>query len=86
VSTKWQNDHVVSYAGLQKGQNADPEQNALMPALLCRAVDGKLKAVAEFGRRDTFLEMNNIGQLGKVDRYEEARKQAPFSASFQMSQ
>jgi hypothetical protein len=40
----------VSYAGLQKGQNADPEQNALMPALLCRAVDGKLKAVAEFGR------------------------------------
>jgi hypothetical protein len=79
----------VSYAGLQRGRNADPEQNALMPALLCRAVDGKLKAVAELGRtacRDTLLEMNNIGQLGKADRYEEARKQAPFSASFQMSQ
>jgi hypothetical protein len=39
VSTKWPNDSAMSYAGLQKQRNADPEPNTLIPVLLCHTVN-----------------------------------------------
>ena len=58
----------------------------LFKSCFARAVDRKITVLAEFGRiarRNSLLEMDNIGRPAKMDRYEEARKQVPSSESFQ---